>query len=124
MTKAEYMRKWRATEQGKKYTEAYNKSDKRAAVLQKHAASGKRKEAIKKYYQTHKDELYAKVKLYREAYKERKRASDIAQYHHTEQQLCSVVGCGARGERHHPDYTKPQEILWLCKKHHRLMHIS
>lgn len=30
---------------------------------------------------------------------------------------CSVCG-KERAEAHHPDYSKPLKIVWLCKKHH------
>ena len=26
------------------------------------------------------------------------------------------------GERHHHDYSKPKEILWLCREHHLKLH--
>ncbi len=26
--------------------------------------------------------------------------------------------CGAKGQMHHDDYSKPLEIIWLCKHHH------
>ena len=37
-------------------------------------------------------------------------------------QICSVAGCNESGERHHPDYDKPLEIIWLCRKHHKELH--
>ncbi len=30
--------------------------------------------------------------------------------------------CGKYGEAHHDDYSKPLEVLWLCKKHHEERH--
>lgn len=31
--------------------------------------------------------------------------------------------CGARKtQAHHPDYSKPLEVFWLCEKHHRAVH--
>ena len=36
-------------------------------------------------------------------------------------QPCSVSGCSELGERHHEDYSKPKEIVWLCKKHHKML---
>jgi hypothetical protein len=30
--------------------------------------------------------------------------------------------CGQFGEAHHPDYTKPLEVIWLCRKHHEDLH--
>lgn len=31
---------------------------------------------------------------------------------------CTIPGCGELGEKHHPDYSKPLEVVYLCKKHH------
>ena len=33
---------------------------------------------------------------------------------------CSV--CGEKAEAHHPSYDRPEEIEWLCKKHHSIKH--
>lgn len=35
------------------------------------------------------------------------------------------LSCGKRGEieAHHPDYTKPLEVLWTCRSCHRLIHL-
>jgi hypothetical protein len=31
--------------------------------------------------------------------------------------------CGdVRTDAHHPDYTKPLEVVWLCRKHHMAVH--
>jgi hypothetical protein len=37
-------------------------------------------------------------------------------------QVCEVCGAG-KTHGHHPDYSKPLEVRWLCAKHHRLEHI-
>lgn len=34
---------------------------------------------------------------------------------------CSVCG-NKKTEAHHPDYSKPLEVVWLCKKHHGELH--
>lgn len=30
--------------------------------------------------------------------------------------------CGVKAEAHHEDYSKPLEVLWLCKRHHQQHH--
>lgn len=30
--------------------------------------------------------------------------------------------CGSQAEAHHPDYSRPLDVVWLCKHHHRAAH--
>lgn len=30
--------------------------------------------------------------------------------------------CGAPAEAHHPDYSQPLDVVWLCPKHHKAVH--
>lgn len=30
--------------------------------------------------------------------------------------------CGDTAEAHHPDYSRPLDVVWLCNKHHREAH--
>lgn len=32
------------------------------------------------------------------------------------------VSCGAKAQAHHPDYSKPLDVIWLCRKHHLELH--
>ncbi len=35
----------------------------------------------------------------------------------------SCEKCGAKKtDGHHPDYSKPLEVVWLCRKHHKAAH--
>jgi hypothetical protein len=36
-------------------------------------------------------------------------------------QPCEVCG-EHKTEGHHPDYSKPKEVVWLCHKHHMELH--
>ena len=36
--------------------------------------------------------------------------------------ICSISGCNNIGEKHHPDYSKPFDIVFLCTKHHKFEH--
>lgn len=30
--------------------------------------------------------------------------------------------CGARAQGHHPDYSRPLDVVWLCDPHHKQAH--
>lgn len=46
----------------------------------------------------------------------------LARYHNKDVQVCSIKGCSEQGERHHKDYDKPKDVIWLCRKHHMAVH--
>ena len=37
---------------------------------------------------------------------------------------CMRCGSKTMVEGHHPDYSKPLDVLWLCRKHHQELHLS
>ena len=39
---------------------------------------------------------------------------------HIEPELCDY--CGELAQKHHPDYSKPLLVQWLCKKCHQAFH--
>lgn len=36
--------------------------------------------------------------------------------------ICSMRDCNEIGQQHHPDYTKPEWVIWICKDHHYEVH--
>lgn len=100
---------------------------------------GKRRETQRKYYQTdngkekmanyyaeHKDALReAFYKRLKNVPQEVKDAHNRVQYDLRVRKLhrepCLVCGI-EKAEAHHPDYSKPLDIIWLCKEHHEKIH--
>lgn len=35
---------------------------------------------------------------------------------------CEIPGCKAPADKHHPDYSRPLEVQWLCQAHHLAEH--
>lgn len=58
----------------------------------------------------------------RMADRKRYKAMYLAKRANPEQQPCVVPGCIRKADRHHPDYSKPTEIKWLCREHHQQIH--
>lgn len=36
--------------------------------------------------------------------------------------VCAVPECCGKPQGHHPDYSRPLDVVWLCAKHHREAH--
>ena len=37
-------------------------------------------------------------------------------------QPCLVCGTDDEVEKHHEDYSRPLQVMWLCRKHHLMLH--
>lgn len=55
---------------------------------------------------------------YKKQYKARHRANEV----HKLTEVCSIKDCNKKGQRHHPDYSKPEDIIWFCDFHHKQVH--
>jgi hypothetical protein len=40
------------------------------------------------------------------------------------ERLPCFVCAKAKAEAHHDDYSKPLDVIWLCRQHHRELHSS
>lgn len=64
-------------------------------------------------------------KRFKKKFPEKYRAHRLLQYHVKQgniiKQPCSVCG-DPKSFGHHTDYSKPLEVIWLCRKHHRAEH--
>jgi hypothetical protein len=61
--------------------------------------------------------------------KEEKKKSNCRAYANTYQRRgkldpkpCEV--CGEQAEKHHPDYSQPLHVSWLCRAHHLDLHLG
>ena len=64
------------------------------------------------------------VKEYRKTFPERAKANAMVAYALRNGKLSrgSCVVCGAKAVAHHPDYSKPLDVVWLCQPHHKQEH--
>ena len=46
----------------------------------------------------------------------------LANIKYPKAEICVIPHCREMGDRHHMDYNKPTEIVWLCPKHHAELH--
>lgn len=85
----------------------------------------KEREARKRYYEKNKAKYFGYVKKYKAKYPDKERAkkmvSNALRDGKLERGACVVCG-QKKTEGHHPDYSKPLEVIWLCVKHHRERH--
>lgn len=36
--------------------------------------------------------------------------------------VCALPECNGKPEAHHPDYSRPLDVVWLCSAHHKQAH--
>ncbi len=84
----------------------------------------RQKESNKKFYSTEKQ--VANIRKYRKKYPERVIAANAinhaVQRGQLERQACLI--CGSKAGAHHPDYSKPKDVIWLCPQHHKDCHLD
>lgn len=118
----EYYKQWRKTNQNKviKYREA--NLDKYALAQRRWASAHpeEKRAGSSLYDRQHPESVAARNKRWRIKYPEKDRAHWKA--HDTLKDIsgCECKKCGAKEHlhRHHPDYSKPCEIVILCRKCH------
>lgn len=69
----------------------------------------------------------AAVKKWEARHPERKRASTAVHNAIRDGKLipwpvCAVPECCGKPQGHHPDYSRPLDVVWLCGKHHKEAH--
>ena len=129
----EFRKKYQATEKYKEYKRKYylkNREKYLEVGLSKYAKRKLKDSGIKK-----------KTKKARDPEDDRKRRALQQRKHYANnQEKCKAryilrhainyhktlkredCHCGKIGEAHHPDYSKPLEVEWLCRKHHMEKH--
>ncbi len=134
----------------KKTLKKYNQSDKRKAVNKRyrikndkeikrkwkekyHSPNSELKNKMKEYSKYWKNTPKGKIlttatqKRYAEKNKIKRLAKDIVNNAIKAGKLFKkpCFKCGIKKvEGHHPDYTKPLQVIWLCKKHHTETHLA
>lgn len=113
-------KKWKSSERGKENQHTKYLIDKE----KRRTPEGREKRRLEaKKYRIGSGKLIAQaaVKRWVEKNKEKRRAQKIANNFHKDKKPCSVCG-KFPAHKHHPDYSKPKEIIFLCPLHHKHVH--
>lgn len=102
----------------------YKNIGKTNEIMRRFNKSDKGKARTEKYMQSEKGKIYNRRKStrQREVNSKKYMARIIASRHLESYLPCSVEGCNQPGERHHEDYNRPLDVIYLCKKHHMDLH--
>ena len=76
------------------------------------------------YYKKHRNEVLQKHKKYYDANREKRLAKMQAWKYIPIEARCENCGSKENLERHHPDYSKPLEVMTLCRKCHATLHLG
>ena len=112
-----------------KNIEYYREYDRKRGITEERK---KKNKEYKERLRTKNPEKYDKIyhgirKTYRNNHPEKAKANgiinDMLRYGKLERPTkCSVCGVECKPQAHHPDYSKPTEVIWLCTKCHSTLH--
>ena len=114
----------------KKIMREYYKANAERVCLRvgRHYAANRDKvcETVRNYRRDNPQKIKDKHRAWERAFPEKKKAQH-ALWYATQQgvisrQPCEVCGITEGVEAHHDDYSKPLEVRWLCRSHHRRLH--
>ena len=118
-------------EHRKEYSRKYHSEHKEQHALQMRKSRknnpGSSRAVNLKYYYGHHDKALADRKKDREANHQREYCHGVIRNllkfkKITKPNTCSLCGLPGKIDAHHPDYSKPKEYIWLCKKCHINLH--
>jgi hypothetical protein len=127
-------RNYSSSEKGKASNHRCNVSEKGKAAVLRYRQSERGKAILKAYYQSDKVKIMQRAYIqstkgreiqraasakHRDLYPIKVKARQIANRAFKTIQPCSIANCNKQGEKHHQDYNKPLEIIWLCSYHHK-----
>lgn len=104
--------------------------DKEAARKRVYYAANRDKQVAhqRAYYAAHRDELLAQKRAYRMKNRHKARAHDLVRRALARGELisqpCERCGATEQVDAHHEDYTKPLDVVWLCRQCHAQRHIE
>jgi hypothetical protein len=114
----------------KKSQEKYSKSAKGKANQARYRERHRDKLRVRwrEWYHAHKDGELARQRVRRVTEKEQHYAREQVAYALKTGRLikgpCEICGTTKQVEGHHPDYSKPLEVNWLCMRDHKQWHME
>lgn len=100
----------------------------RAAYSKTDAGKEAHARASKKYTEKHPDRVAAAHRAYIEEHPERRAAhvalgNAVRDGRVTPWPVCAIPDCcSTKPQAHHPDYSRPLDVVWLCQAHHKQAH--
>mgnify|MGYP001571783478 CR=1 FL=1 len=85
------------------------------------------RERKRRYYRRHREAILKEMVSYyhenKDGFRARSKVRTAILNGSLKRGLCSICK-SADAEAHHPDYSKPLEIIWLCGRHHQRLHAA
>ena len=128
-----YMREWRKKnpEKERRYKknwiannpEKNREHSRRARTMWRKLNPEENKSQLRRYRQEHARQERTRSAGWRKRNPEKVRAEKLFQYqvrvgNIAKEEICSICGLTNKIESHHPDYSKPYNVVWTCRSCH------